>query len=67
MAQALAAQLGPKLQGQRSFQEADLADLLKQVPIKLGGGKMTASLADVVPSGCMRDFERACEDYARNC
>lgn len=66
MAQALAAQLGPQLQGQRSFREADLADLVKKVPVKLGGGKVTMALADVVPAGCMRDFERACEGYARD-
>ncbi|EFN53125.1 hypothetical protein CHLNCDRAFT_137481 [Chlorella variabilis] len=67
LAQALAAQLGPKLQSERRFSEDDLTDLLQKVPIKLGGGKLTAALADVVPSGCMRDFERACEDYARSC
>ena len=35
------------------------------MPIKLGGGKMTVSMADLVPAGVMRDFERVCEDYER--
>ncbi|KAL4437227.1 hypothetical protein ABPG75_004366 [Micractinium tetrahymenae] len=63
LAQALAAQLGPQLHG-GSFRGADLDALLKKVPIKLGGGKLTAALADLLPSGCVRDFERLLEDYA---
>jgi hypothetical protein len=66
LAQALATRLGPTLQ-QGSFREADLAALLQQVPIKLGGGRMTVQLAEVLPTGCTRDFERICEDWARNC
>lgn len=40
--------------------------LLKKVPIKLGGGQVTLALADVVPAGCARDLERACEDWIRD-
>ena len=66
LAQALATRLGPTLQ-QGACREADLAELLKQVPIKLGGGRMTVQLAEVLPAGCARDFERICEDWARSC
>lgn len=37
-----------------------------QVPIRLGGGKLTAALGDLLPAGCVRDFERLLEDYARD-
>lgn len=53
----------PHTQG---FRPADLDALLKKVPIKLGGGKMTSALADVLPSGCVQDLERICEDWARS-
>ena len=51
---------------QARVDEADLAALLKKVPIKLGGGKATVALADLVPAAGLRDLERACEDYARS-
>jgi len=67
LAQALAAQLGPKLQSERRLDEADMAAVLKKVPIKLGGGKLTVALGDVLPAAGVRDMERICEDYARSC
>lgn len=55
--------LSALLQG---FKEADLTALLRQVPIKLGGGCVTLPLADLLPTGAARDFERACEDWVRS-
>lgn len=50
----------------QGFRPADLTELLKKVPIKQGGGKLTTSLADLLPSGCTQDLERICEDWARD-
>ena len=36
-----------------------------QVPIKLGQGRTTVALFDVLPAACVRDLENICEDYAR--
>lgn len=50
----------------QGFRGADLDALLKKVPVKLGGGALTVPLSDLLPAACARDFERACEDWARN-
>ena len=47
--------------------ESDLASLLKKVPVKLGGGRTTLALGDVLPAACVQDMERICADYARSC
>lgn len=47
------------------LRETDIEDLLKQVPVKLGQGKVTASLFDVMPPACIRDLVAICTDYAR--
>jgi hypothetical protein len=46
--------------------EADVVEFLKKVPVKLGQGKVTVSLEDVLPRMCIQDIVRACEDFARN-
>lgn len=65
LAQALASQIGPQLGGGR-FSGADLEALLQKVPMKLGGGKVTLPLSDLLPAACSRDLERLCADYARS-
>ncbi|EFJ47657.1 hypothetical protein VOLCADRAFT_117769 [Volvox carteri f. nagariensis] len=63
MSQALAQQLGPQLS--RGLRESDVEVLLKKIPVKLGAGKLKASLYDVMPSMCVGDLVRLCEEYAR--
>lgn len=46
--------------------EADVVDFLKKVPVKLGQGKVTLSLNDVLPNMCVQDIVRACEDFERS-
>lgn len=65
MAQALAQQLGSLIQGQ-GFSSAAVNQLVGRVPVKLGQGKSTLPLADVMPSRCLQDLEDICEQYARN-
>lgn len=49
----------------QGFHPSDF-DMLKKVPIKLGGGRVTLPLADLLPAACVADLERICDDYARN-
>ncbi|PNH03237.1 hypothetical protein TSOC_010732 [Tetrabaena socialis] len=63
MSQALAQQLGPQLS--RGLRESDVEGMLQKVPVKLGAGKLKASLFDVMPSMCVGDLVRLCEEYAR--
>ncbi|GLC42358.1 hypothetical protein PLESTB_000655800 [Pleodorina starrii] len=63
MSQALAQQFGPQLN--KGLREADVEGLLKKIPVKLGAGKLKASLYDVMPSMCVGDLVRLCEDFAR--
>lgn len=65
MHQALALQLGPQL-GKNGMRESEVSDVLRKIPIKLGGGKMTVSLLDVTPSFCISDLTKILEDYARS-
>ena len=67
LAQALAMSLGTQIQGGKRFGPADLEELLARVPVRLGGGKATLPLGDVVPAACMRDLERVCTDFERDC
>ncbi|GIL64687.1 hypothetical protein Vafri_18583 [Volvox africanus] len=63
MSQALAQQLGPQLS--RGLREPDVEALLKKIPVKLGGGKLKASLYEVTPSICVGDLAKLCEEFAR--
>lgn len=45
--------------------EADVVEFLKKVPVKVGQGKVTLSLEDVMPKTCVQDIVRACEDFER--
>ena len=65
---SLAAVLATKLGGDmmsRGFDERDVEDALKKVPVKLGQGKKTVSLMDVMPSMCVSDLMDVCKEYAR--
>ncbi|KAG2483123.1 hypothetical protein HYH03_018013 [Edaphochlamys debaryana] len=63
MSQALAAQLGPQLK--KGLRESDVEAVLKKVPVKLGAGKLKTSLYDVMPSMCVGDLARLCEEFSR--
>lgn len=68
MASALAAQLGPAAAdaGRGGLREADVSAVLKKIPVDVGGGRVTLSLYDVMPSACVTDLVRALEDWARS-
>ena len=65
VADALADKLGSTIQGQ-GFNQSMLDELMKQVPVKLGQGKSTLPLADVMPSRGLQDLAEICEKYARD-
>jgi len=64
MADALAEKLGSTMQGQ-GFSQSMLDSLMSQVPVKLGQGKATLPLADVMPSRGLQDLAEICEKYTR--
>ncbi|MEA5501251.1 DUF3181 family protein [Limnoraphis robusta Tam1] len=46
--------------------EADkIAQVLQDISVKLGGGKLTASLADLIPTSVQNDLVRLLEEYQR--
>lgn len=63
MAAALAAELGPRA-GDR-LAERDIEAVLARVPVKLGGGRTTVPLLDLVSSAGVRDLTRHVEDFGR--
>ncbi|KAG7672260.1 hypothetical protein NADE_000066 [Nannochloris sp. 'desiccata'] len=65
VADALAEKLGSTIQGQ-GFSQSMLDSLMSQVPVKLGQGKSTLPLADVMPSSGVQDLAEICEKYARD-
>lgn len=65
MAQALALQLGPQL-SRKGISESEVAAVLKKVPVKLGGGKTTLTLFEVMPSFCVADLTKLLDEYGRN-
>lgn len=65
LAQALSLVLGPKIAA-NGFDQRDVEDAVAKVPIKLGQGKTTLSLAQVMPAMCVSDLVDVCEEFARN-
>ncbi|MGD1931914.1 MAG: DUF3181 family protein [Leptolyngbyaceae cyanobacterium] len=43
--------------------EADVTQVLQDIPISLGGGRKQLPLGDLVPTACMSDLTRALEDF----
>ncbi|KIZ05037.1 hypothetical protein MNEG_2924 [Monoraphidium neglectum] len=68
MAAALAAQLGPTAAGagRGGLRESDVSAVLKRIPVDVGGGRVTLSLYDVMPNGCVSDLVRLLEDWAKD-
>eukprot|EP01024_Parvocaulis_polyphysoides_P064888 TRINITY_DN7555_c0_g3_i1.p2 TRINITY_DN7555_c0_g3~~TRINITY_DN7555_c0_g3_i1.p2 ORF type:complete len:193 (-),score=26.55 TRINITY_DN7555_c0_g3_i1:179-757(-) len=46
-----------------SLKEQDVDTLLKKVPVRLGAGKSTVALYDVVPAFALGDLYKICEDF----
>jgi len=62
----LALQLGPLCSRGSAPREADVAAALKRIPVKLGGGRLTASLHDLLPAFCLADLVKCLEEHARD-
>ena len=60
--QALASQLGPM--GEPS--EGDIEEVLKKIPLSLGGGKQKVSPYDALPSFSIRDLAEIVSNFSKN-
>ena len=50
------------------FDDRDVEDALRKVPVKIGQGKVTVSLKDAMPAMVVSDLVDICKEYARrNC
>ncbi|KAL0055077.1 hypothetical protein WJX82_006711 [Trebouxia sp. C0006] len=65
LAQALAQQFGQDISSKK-YNKSTFEEVLKKVPIKLGGGKAQLPLMDLLPSGCVQDLEGILEDFERD-
>ena len=65
LAQALAQQFGQDISSQ-NYKSSKLEEVLKKVPIKLGGGKTQLPLSDLLPSAGVQDLERILADFERD-
>ena len=52
--------------GGGKISEADVSQVLKKVAMKLGGGRTTVSLYDVMPPRCMQDLVELAERFAKD-
>mmetsp|Transcript_25578 Transcript_25578/g.60849 ORF Transcript_25578/g.60849 Transcript_25578/m.60849 type:complete len:186 (-) Transcript_25578:280-837(-) len=64
LSQVLANAIGSKL-AMGNYKEQDIEDLLKSIPVSLGGGKEKVSLYQVLPNFCVKDLVELCTEYAR--
>jgi hypothetical protein len=46
------------------FEESSIENILKNCPVKIGGGKQTVTLYDLMPNMVVQDFMSICERYA---
>jgi len=44
--------------------ETSIENILKNCPVKIGGGKQTVMLYDLMPNMVVQDFMSICERYA---
>lgn len=65
LAQALAQQFGQDIASQK-YSKNSFEEVLKKVPVKLGGGKAQLPLLDLLPSACVQDLERILADFERD-
>ena len=55
----------PLLEQDNLTQEAVLT-ILRDIPVKLGGGKLEVSLADLIPQQCQNNLINLLEEYGQN-
>jgi len=48
------------------FDEQAVLQILKDCPVKVGGGKSTVKLFDLMPNICVQDFTKIVEDYVKD-
>lgn len=65
LSQALGQQLGSEVSAGK-LRPDDIEQILKKVPIKLGAGKTTVSLFEVLPSASVADLQRILERFAKD-
>ena len=65
IAQALAQQFGEDISGGQ-YDSSKIEQVLQKVPIKLGGGKVTVSLYELLPSACLKDLENILSDFEKD-
>lgn len=65
LAQALAQQFGQDIASQK-YSKNSFEEVLKKVPVKLGGGKAQLPLLDLLPSACVQDLERILADFEKD-
>ena len=65
LAQALAQQFGQDISS-RDYDKNKLDEVLKKIPIKLGGGKTQLPLIELLPSASVRDLEQILADFERD-
>ena len=65
LAQALAQQFGQDISS-RKYDKGSLEEVLKKIPVKLGGGKAQLPLNDLLPSACVQDLERILADFEKD-
>ena len=61
----LAQQLYPIVSGGR-IEEDQVVQILKSIPVKLGGGKIEVPLSDLLPMQCQVNLMDLLEEYQRN-
>lgn len=61
----LAQQLYPLVSGGR-IEEDQVVQILKKIPVKLGGGKIEVPLSDLLPMQCQVNLMDLLEEYQRN-
>lgn len=65
LAQALAQQFGEDISSGQ-FSSGKIEDILQKVPIKLGAGKVTVPLLELLPAACVRDLESILSDFEKD-
>ena len=48
------------------FEDRDVEEFLKKIPVKLGQGKASVSLDAVLPSAAVDDIVKACKDWSKD-
>eukprot|EP00213_Chloropicon_mariensis_P003083 CAMPEP_0197483024 /NCGR_PEP_ID=MMETSP1309-20131121/56671_1 /TAXON_ID=464262 /ORGANISM="Genus nov. species nov., Strain RCC998" /LENGTH=200 /DNA_ID=CAMNT_0043025607 /DNA_START=326 /DNA_END=925 /DNA_ORIENTATION=- len=63
MHNVLGQQIGEKVLASGRVDEQEIKDIIKSIPLSLGGGTVQVSLLDSIGKSCMYDLTRAIEDW----